>query len=81
MTDSNRGVSVESRAAGVHWGLEHYGQRRRPAARVYQRPASGLVWPAGVALNFKDREVYTIDSVRNGMFAYFMPEFFAKPTH
>ncbi len=44
-------------------------------------PASGLVWPAGVALNFKDREIYTIDSVRNGMFAYFMPEFFAKPAH
>ena len=44
-------------------------------------PATGLVWPAGVALNFKDREVYTIDSVRNGMFAYFMPEFFPKPAH
>jgi DNA-binding beta-propeller fold protein YncE len=41
-------------------------------------PATGLVWPAGIALNFADREVYTIDSVRNGMFVYFMPEFFAK---
>jgi len=40
--------------------------------------ATGLVWPAGIALNYKDREVYVIDSVTNGMFAYFMPEFFSK---
>jgi DNA-binding beta-propeller fold protein YncE len=38
--------------------------------------ATGLVWPAGIALNYQDREVYVIDSVTNGMFAFFMPEFF-----
>jgi DNA-binding beta-propeller fold protein YncE len=40
--------------------------------------ATGLVWPAGIALNYQDREVYVIDSVTNGMFAFFMPEFFPK---
>ena len=41
--------------------------------------ATGLVWPAGIALNYQDREVYVIDSVTNAMFAYFMPEFFPRP--
>lgn len=49
-----------------------------PPRGYIKGPATGLVWPAGIALNFADREVYTIDSVRNGMFVYFMPEFFAK---
>jgi len=49
-----------------------------PPKGLIKGPASGLVWPAGVALNFKDREIYTIDSVRNGMFTYFMPELFRK---
>ena len=49
-----------------------------PPEGLIKGPASGLVWPAGVALNFKDREIYTIDSVRNGMFTYFMPELFRK---
>jgi hypothetical protein len=39
-------------------------------------PASGIVWPAGIALNSRQQEVYTIDSVRNGMFTYSVPEFF-----
>jgi len=43
--------------------------------------ASGLVWPAGVALNSEDREIYTIDSVRNGMFTFHTPEFFRKKTN
>lgn len=39
-------------------------------------PATGLIWPAGVALNPADREIYAIDSVRNGMLTFFMPEVF-----
>lgn len=45
---------------------------------VIKGPASGLVWPAGVAINARHREIYTIDSVRNGMFSYFVPEFFPR---
>jgi hypothetical protein len=48
---------------------------------VIKGPASGLVWPAGIAINARNREIYTIDSVRNGMFTYSVPEFFpGKPS-
>jgi hypothetical protein len=47
-----------------------------PPRGVIKGPASEMVWPAGVALNPGDREVYTIDSVSNGMYSYYMPEFF-----
>jgi DNA-binding beta-propeller fold protein YncE len=43
---------------------------------VIKGPASGIVWPAGIALNPRQQEIYTIDSVRNGMFTYSVPEFF-----
>jgi len=49
-----------------------------PPRGVIKGPASEMVWPAGVALNPADREVYTIDSVSNGMYAYYMPEFFPR---
>ena len=52
-----------------------------PPRGYIKGPATGLIWPAGVALNFSDREIYTIDSVRNGMFTYFMPELFGRPAH
>jgi hypothetical protein len=42
-------------------------------------PATGFVWPAGVALNRQDREIYAIDSVSNSLFLFAMPEFFVKP--
>jgi hypothetical protein len=48
-----------------------------PPRAVIKGPATGLVWPAGVAINRRDREVYAIDSVSNGLFAFKMPEFFA----
>jgi len=47
-----------------------------PPRAVIKGPASGMVWPAGVALNPRDREIYTIDSVRNGMSIFSVPEFF-----
>lgn len=47
-----------------------------PPRAMLKGPATGLVWPAGVAINPRNREIYTIDSVRNGMLAYSVPEFF-----
>jgi hypothetical protein len=48
-----------------------------PPRGVIKGPASGLVWPAGVAINPASHEVYTIDSVSNALFTFAMPEFFA----
>jgi len=50
-----------------------------PPRGVIKGPASGLVWPAGVAINPTNHEVYTIDSVSNALFAFRTPEFFVKP--
>ncbi|PYR60979.1 MAG: hypothetical protein DMF91_10920 [Acidobacteria bacterium] len=50
-----------------------------PPRGVIKGPASGLVWPAGVAINSANHEVYTIDSVSNALFMFNMPEFFFKP--
>jgi len=50
-----------------------------PPKGVIKGPASKLVWPAGIAINPKDGEVYTIDSVSNALFMYAMPEFFKGP--
>ncbi len=50
-----------------------------PPRAVIKGPATGLVWPAGVAINPEDREIYTIDSVSNALFSFRMPEFFAAP--
>jgi len=47
-----------------------------PPRGIIKGPASQVIWPAGVALNPGDREVYTIDSVSNGMYSYHTPEFF-----
>ena len=47
-----------------------------PPRAVIKGPASGIVWPAGLALNPRGREIYAIDSVRNGMFTFSVPEFF-----
>ncbi len=49
-----------------------------PPKAVIKGPASGLIWPAGVALNPRDREIYAIDSVRNDLSTFLMPEFFRK---
>jgi hypothetical protein len=50
-----------------------------PPRGVIKGPASGLIWPAGVAINPRTHEVYTIDSVGNALFTFEMPEFFFKP--
>jgi DNA-binding beta-propeller fold protein YncE len=47
-----------------------------PPRGVIKGPASGLVWPAGVAINPTHHEVYAIDSVSNALFMFKTPEFF-----
>jgi len=49
-----------------------------PPKAIIKGPASGLIWPAGVALNPRDHELYAIDSVRNGLSTFLMPEFFRE---
>ena len=50
-----------------------------PPRGVIKGPASGLVWPAGVAINPENNEVYTIDSVSNAMYMFRVPELFRLP--
>lgn len=59
------------------WSVEDNGDV--PPRGVIKGPASGLVWPAGVAINPESHEVYTIDSVSNSLFTFRMPEFFKRP--
>jgi DNA-binding beta-propeller fold protein YncE len=59
------------------WSLDDHGDV--PPRGVIKGPATGLVWPAGVAINPANHEVYTIDSVSNALFMFRMPELFKKP--
>jgi len=47
-----------------------------PPKAIIKGPASGIIHPAGVAVNPKDGEVYAPDSVRNSLSSFFVPEFF-----
>jgi DNA-binding beta-propeller fold protein YncE len=58
------------------WSIDDNGDV--PPRGVIKGPATGLVWPAGVAINPKDHEIYAIDSVSNALFMFKMPEFFLK---
>jgi DNA-binding beta-propeller fold protein YncE len=58
------------------WGINDNGDV--PPRGVIKGPASGLVWPAGVAINPANHEVYAIDSVSNALFMFNTPEFFFK---
>ena len=49
-----------------------------PPRAVIKGPASGLVHPGGVAFNAREGEVFATDSVRNGLFTFLVPEFFAR---
>ncbi len=46
-----------------------------PSAMI-RGPFSGLLHPAGLALNAKDGEIYVSDSVRNGILTFVVPDFF-----
>jgi hypothetical protein len=58
------------------WSIDDNGDV--PPRGVIKGPATGLVWPAGVAYNPKHHEIYAIDSVSNALFSFKMPEFFVK---
>jgi len=58
------------------WSIDDNGDV--PPRGVIKGPATGLVWPAGVAINAKHQEIYAIDSVSNALFMFKMPEFFVK---
>ena len=51
-----------------------------PPKAIIKGPATGLVWPAGVAINPATAEVFAIDSVSNSLFMFSMPELFRRPT-
>lgn len=59
------------------WSIDDNGDV--PPRGVIKGPATGLVWPAGVAINPNNHEVYAIDSVSNALFMFRVPEFFKKP--
>ncbi len=58
------------------WSIDDDGDV--PPRGVIKGPATGLVWPAGVAINPKNHEIYAIDSVSNALFMFKVPEFFLK---
>ena len=43
---------------------------------IIRGPVSGLVHPAGLAVNKEDMEIIVTDSVRNGVYVYSVPDFF-----
>lgn len=45
---------------------------------VIKGPISGIVHPAGVALDIKNREIFVTDSNRNGTLTYSIPELFGS---
>lgn len=47
-----------------------------PPTAVIKGPASGVIHPAGIALDVRDAEVFAPDSVRNSLSSFFMPELF-----
>ena len=49
-----------------------------PPRAMIRGPVSGLVHPSGLALNTRDGEIMTTDSVRNGVFTFLMPELFRE---
>jgi hypothetical protein len=59
------------------WSIDDNGDV--PPRGVIKGPATGLVWPAGVAINPTHHEVYAIDSVSNALFTFSTPEFFFRP--
>ena len=43
---------------------------------IIRGPVTGLIHPAGMALNTEDGEVIVADSVRNGVFTFLVPQHF-----
>jgi len=60
------------------WSIDDNGDV--PPRGAIKGPATGLVWPAGVAINPANHEVYAIDSVSNALFMFRVPELFKRPS-
>jgi hypothetical protein len=58
------------------WNIEDSGDVGPRA--IIKGAASQLIHPAGLALNVKEGEIFTTDSVRNGIFTFLVPQFFAE---
>ncbi|HET6267578.1 MAG TPA: hypothetical protein VFG11_07660, partial [Acidobacteriota bacterium] len=49
-----------------------------PPKAVIRGAATGLIWPAGVALNPASGEIFAVDSVGNNLSTFLVPQFFKK---
>lgn len=58
------------------WDINDHGDV--PPRAWIKGPGSFLVHPAGVAIDPRDGEIFATDGVRNGLFTFFAPRFFAK---
>lgn len=58
------------------WNITDKGDA--PPGAIIKGPFSGILHPVGLALNPQYGEIYVSDSVRNGVFAFLVPDFFAR---
>ena len=58
------------------WDINDHGDV--PPRAWIKGPGSFLVHPAGVAIDPRDGEIFATDGVRNGLFTFLAPRFFAK---
>ncbi len=58
------------------WHINDEGDR--PPRAIIKGPISGLVHPAGVALDVANGEIFVPDSVRNGVLTFLLPDFFGR---
>lgn len=49
-----------------------------PPLAIIKGPGSGLIHAGGLALNPKHKEIFAVDSVRNGLLTFLVPEFFGQ---
>jgi DNA-binding beta-propeller fold protein YncE len=49
-----------------------------PPLAIIRGPGSSLIHPGGIAINPKNKEIFAVDSVRNGLFTFLVPEFFGE---
>jgi hypothetical protein len=43
---------------------------------IINGPSTGVIHAGGIALNPKDKEIFVVDTVRNGLLTFLLPEFF-----
>jgi hypothetical protein len=66
-----RGVQVNRNPGESFVGIWNYGDNGDVAPKaILKGPSTMLIAPRGAALNLRDREMYVIDKVQNGVFAF-----------